>query len=355
MLYIINGGPGTGKTLLMMHILTTQYCKKDRETGIWSTKKHYDEDIPEEKRKPYTIISNINGLKLPHLELDDVIQKSGVGILDFFKESYQKEVAKKYPNMIYIIDECQRYFHAKMHDSDVLYFFESHRHLGIDIYLLAQTYKRINQYIRGLEYKRYVAKNRQQSVFGEFSYTIYADSEKMDQKVLTGKQELFKLYKSRERKSLTKTKNPLKKYLYIAIIFAFLSLIVFYYTFLDTTNYTKEHVETQTQNLKTAKSNILNRYEEEEEEKQIEEENLIKYYYTLDTYCEYDNYTGEKLVKYYDRKNQMFLPIEIIQHPILKIKKGKSLKYIVICNYENAHFKRITQSEESSKFHDEDI
>lgn len=327
MLYIVNGIPGSGKTYLMMHIFTTTYYKKS-DDNEWIIKENPDNNLP------YTIITNIDGLKLPHLNLDEVIKKSGKNILDFFTDTYQKKVAEKHPNLVYVIDECQRYFDHKINNrTDVLYFFEWHRHLGLDIYLISQTYKRINRNIQGLEYKRYQATSRLMSIFGEFTYSIYSGKEQADKKIVRKNKELFTLYKSRERNEQKKSKNPLIKYFWIALILGIFSFVMFYRTFFVNQ---KKKFEKKVDNY----NNVNNQYTTNRRKKDIQKADNIKYYYYLNTAQIHNTITNEDTVYYVDYINHELLPIEIIDLPLIKIKRGDHIKYLVVSNVPNKRFEK---------------
>lgn len=348
MIFIVTGKPGAGKTYLLLHLLTTLYYHFNDKLQKWIINLHPDED----NQKPYTIISNIEGLLLPHIDLDNYIKKCGVPVLKFFTEPYQKQIAEKYPNVIYIIDECQRYFDQKMNDTDCLYFFEHHRHLGIDIYLMAQTYERINRNIRGLEYKRYHAITRMMSLFGEFSYSIISDKEKVDTKIVRKNKKLFELYKSRERKEITKSKNPFIKYFIISIIVALLSLYFFKTTFLDSG---KKKLEEKKKDIKTVQT--LNKNQKQNNTKNKKEHEIpnddIKYYYNLSTVSVYNTETHKTKVMYVDQKLNIMLPISIIKYPIIQRSPGR---YLVVCNYPNEHFQKkeieTTQETQDSQIDD---
>ncbi|MBX0311484.1 MAG: zonular occludens toxin domain-containing protein [Sulfurihydrogenibium sp.] len=118
MLSIIYGVPGSGKSYY----------------AVYQIKKMLDE------KKNIVLISNIENLKLTHLNLDELIYQYG-GIEKFFNvecEFWKTDVEKK---KVLFIDEAQRYFNKKFFSSSVFFFFQYHRHLNTDIYLITQSYK----------------------------------------------------------------------------------------------------------------------------------------------------------------------------------------------------------------------
>jgi hypothetical protein len=118
MLQIIYGVPGSGKSYY----------------AVWNIKKTI------EKNNNVVIISNIENLKLSHLNLDELINNYG-GLDKFFNvdcEFWKMDIEKK---KILFIDECQRYFHKKFFSNSVFFWFQYHRHLNVDIYLITQSYR----------------------------------------------------------------------------------------------------------------------------------------------------------------------------------------------------------------------
>lgn len=119
MLQIVYGVPGSGKTYY----------------AVYSIKK-----IIEKEKENVILVSNIENLKLPHLNLDDLIQQYG-GLEGFFNvdcEFWNTNTDKK---KILFIDEAQRYFHKKFFSTTVFFFFQYHRHLFTDIFLITQSLK----------------------------------------------------------------------------------------------------------------------------------------------------------------------------------------------------------------------
>lgn len=119
MLQIIYGVPGSGKSYY----------------AVWNIKRTLEKD-----KDNVVIISNIENLKLSHLNLDDLINKYG-GIDGFFNvecQYWKQDIEKR---KILFIDEAQRYFNKKFFSNAVFFFFQYHRHLNIDIYLITQSYK----------------------------------------------------------------------------------------------------------------------------------------------------------------------------------------------------------------------
>ncbi len=132
---IITGVPGSGKTYFVVH-------------HIW---KNYLHD------KSLLLVHNIDELKIPvSAKIEDAINK--VGAEKFFtvemQEKFLKKLGEQYPErtkFVYVIDECQRWLSRRLKISnDVYFFFQYHRHLGLDLWLITQDIANLPQEIRDL-------------------------------------------------------------------------------------------------------------------------------------------------------------------------------------------------------------
>lgn len=121
MLRLITGNPGSGKTYYAMQYLK-KYCDYDKHLNLFCL----NPDV--------LIITNIEGVKINHVSFDEIYEQ-GLINYDKFREYAQ---SKGYKKIILIVDECQRYF-ANLKDNEQFYFFEYHRHLGIDILMICQV------------------------------------------------------------------------------------------------------------------------------------------------------------------------------------------------------------------------
>jgi zona occludens toxin (predicted ATPase) len=118
MLQIVYGVPGSGKSYY----------------AVYHIKKMMD------NKMDIHLISNIENLKLPHTDLDELIKTYG-GIDKFFNvdcEFWKQDLERK---KILFIDEAQRYFNKRFFSPTVFFWFQYHRHLNVDIYLITQSYK----------------------------------------------------------------------------------------------------------------------------------------------------------------------------------------------------------------------
>lgn len=205
-IYTITGTIGGGKTYYAVNML----------------KKLLDKD------PNLTIITNIRNLKLPHIRLDQLIERHG---LKFFTVPIQQSFLDHYEKVIYVIDEAQQYFHRKFYDKDVFYFFQTSRHYGVDIYLITQDKKSLCTELRDVLIEQEIhCLRRSQSLLGEFRYQIIIAGEVASKETLRPNDEIFALYKSSLKKEALKVKRPLYKYLAIAAV-VFTAVPIYIYGF----------------------------------------------------------------------------------------------------------------------------
>ena len=201
---LITGVPGSGKSFYMVNYLETNYFKWDE---------NLDNYVPKDPN--LTLVTNLENLKLPHQSLDEWIEKSGLKVEEFFTWEYQEKIQKKYPRLVYCIDECQRHFNIQLKDQKVFFYFQKHRHLGHDVFLLTQSPKLLATSIRELVEIEIHALPRSISFFG-FIYNIKASGINIGRKFLKKKGKIFALYSSFKVAESEKTKNPIIKQIIIA-------------------------------------------------------------------------------------------------------------------------------------------
>lgn len=313
MIKILTGAPGSGKSYYIVKYIKDQYFEK------------IDDDYYKVK-EGFTLISNLEGLKLEHLDLDSVIKASGIEYTEFFTVPYQEKIIQKYKNLIYVIDEAQRYFDERIDKKyDVVYFFEYHRHLGIDFFLLTQTYDRLSRKIRGLEEHQIHAQNRISSLTGELNYQIRCGNEIIDKKVLIKSDDIFRLYKSRSKEENEKVKNPLIKYLVMMIVLIIAGFFLFHHTFMS-----GSLADTK---IKTKKNNKDKIEMKNDDKSEIKIKELKDYKIPIE--IGYIKIGNEIYV--YENEINRFIPIELIKkdliiiqdkNNIIKLKEYKSYNEI---------------------------
>jgi zona occludens toxin (predicted ATPase) len=250
MITLITGVPGGGKTYLAVKHLLDQYYEYDKKEHEFK------------KKKEVTIITNIEDFQLDHINLDEEIErqlgyelekvKKEEDITDreklfdlekrlsldrvryFFNEAHQEFVKEKYGSVIYVIDECQKYFDYRFARNkwsrEVYNFFEVHRHFGMDIFLITQNARKLTTDIRVLSEKEIRALPRSLNLMGELKYNEYINGMKANAapKVVRPNKRVFGLYKSMSMQETEKIKSPIRRFLIVGlIVFAIGSFVLY--------------------------------------------------------------------------------------------------------------------------------
>lgn len=204
MIIIITGAPGSGKTYYAVHHLVRKHFSYDKVLR---------EYLPKHK---VTICTNIDELRLDHMSLKESLK--GMSLESFFTVAHQTAMVKEHSGMVYMIDEVQSYFHFKYSDNDVLFFFEYHRHLGIDFYLMCPDSANLARRLRTLADYEIHAATRAVRVFNEFRYTKIVAGERAGHVVLRPSSSIFRLYRSMMKSETTKPKSLVRKYFVFALV-----------------------------------------------------------------------------------------------------------------------------------------
>jgi hypothetical protein len=204
----ITGVLGAGKTYLAVHHLLKKYYDFNKKTGEVKLKEKY-EDL--------TLITNIDQLKLEHINLDQTLKENNLSIETFFTQVYQEKIHKKYPNIVYVLDECQRYFDRKFYNKEVFFYFEYSRHFGDDIFLITQDQSKLSKDIGILAEYELRALPRSLSLAGEFKYKKLIGGQQIDTQVIRPNKHIFALYKSMTRDETEKIKKPFVKLILIPL------------------------------------------------------------------------------------------------------------------------------------------
>lgn len=127
MIAMITGKLGAGKTYFCVNYLVKRYYKYEEPIISY---------VPIEQVR---IISNVDGLRLPHESLDSLVCNSaGIPQQDKMCEVFNMDFVKGSKNVIFIIDEAQHYFPRKFYHVEIFTFFQKSRHEGVDIFLITQ-------------------------------------------------------------------------------------------------------------------------------------------------------------------------------------------------------------------------
>ena len=209
---IIEGVPGSGKTYYAVRHLAKNYFKKEKD-GNYTL------------NKACTLITNIDSFQPNHLSLQDEIKNAG-GVQTFFSFDYQQKFKEGKEQIIYIIDEAQRFFRKGTRGlADCFTYFEYHRHWGQDIYLVTQNARKLPPDIVYLTEYIIVAAPRTRSILGEFKYKWISEGEIIKREGFKPDQGVFNLYKSMDLEESEKISNPVMKTVYITL--TIVALVVF--------------------------------------------------------------------------------------------------------------------------------
>lgn len=221
---LITGIPGSGKTYYAMHQIIMKHYEWNKEFDEWI------------QNKKLTLVTNIDGLKMPHVNLNNYLKEKNLTYEKFFTVDFQTKFTEKYENVIFVIDEAQRFFPSNLRNNDIIYFFQYHRHLGIDIYLLGQDSVSFSKHIIALIEFEIRAVRRSLSVLNEFRYEFMSSGNKFGGKVLKPDGRVFAFYESFkiEDKSTNNPKPVRKLALFVSIgifivFFGFKGVLGYFY------------------------------------------------------------------------------------------------------------------------------
>ena len=206
---LITGLPGSGKSYYAVWYVASTYFDRTK-SGKFKLK---------EKFKGIKIISNIEALKLPHLSLDDAL-KNYNSPAQFFSYSSQEKISKKYPQIVYLIDEAQFFFPARFRDDAVFNWFQLHRHFGQDIYLITQVSRLLPDAITNLCEMQIDAVPRSNTLFfGRDLHYNFLSKGQIVNKIFKFKRKwVFDLYTSQSSEEIEKPINPFMKYFALILL-----------------------------------------------------------------------------------------------------------------------------------------
>jgi len=211
----ITGVPGSGKSYFAVKLVTDKYFKWNKLLLEWEQRN---------KKKPVTIFSNVSGLKLPHISLDNYFHDKSITYEQFFTVPYMEKVIEKYGRVLILLDEAQKFVPSDYRNTDVLFFFQYHRHLGIDIILTFQTWFSISRKVTDLMEFEIRAVRRSFSIVGELRYHYYFGNERHGGMKLHPDHNIFALYKSFEQAPNEKPPQPVKKLILLILV----AILVFF-------------------------------------------------------------------------------------------------------------------------------
>lgn len=230
---VITGAPGAGKSYYAMREVVLKHFDYDNEFHEWKPKEN----------KNFTLITNIEKLKLPHENLEKLLKKFDITYREFFTVDFIRSYTEENGPIVILLDEAQRYFPKDFKDDrsvtggndptkSVFYFFEYHRHLQCDVYLMAQMWTRLHPNIVGLCEYQIDAVRRTLSVTGEFRYRLMSGFDVLSTVVFRPDKKIFALYQSFEgdQENQGQTIRPIRKYLILIGIACLCVVGLFYYS-----------------------------------------------------------------------------------------------------------------------------
>jgi len=258
---LIQGKIGSGKTYYAVnHVLKSYY--------IWSDK--LDSWVPKAKDVDVRVYTNIKNMKLGE-DLDKFIADAG-GLSTFFNIKYQETFCMN-SNVIYIIDEAQagNYFHRKFYDVNVFLFFQMHRHLGCDIYLITQDVRCLARELQQLAEYVIKAVRRSNSIAKSFTYKFYSGDECFKTKRIKRDQKVFGMYRSMIIGEGEKIKSIPFKHILIFVGLVVCAGLIFRFGFMKIFHNMNKH------NIRTTVSDIDDAREPQPELEKLEKENNNMY------------------------------------------------------------------------------
>ena len=216
MIRLITGLPGSGKSYFAVNEIIKLNYSFDKE---------FFRFIP---KSDFTIFTNIENLKLSSINIDSYLRDKSLSIDDFFTVDFQRKLIDKYSRVVYLLDESQKYFPKRYYNNDVFFFFQYHRHLGIDIYLITQDVSLLPSAITSLveyEIRAVRSSNRFMNIF---RYHFISSGDIIGRKSLKADRLIFSLYTSAFSSSaISSNPRPLRKYVFAFVFFVFVVLFAF--------------------------------------------------------------------------------------------------------------------------------
>jgi len=218
-IYIVDGKIGSGKTYYCVYSIIAKYYM-------------YDDIIQEYVQKKNTlVVSNIEGLKLDHVDLEKTIEEKGVQYC--FSEKFINDLREyhKCAHIVFIIDEFQKWFHSKFFDKDILYFFQYSRHYGLDFYLICQDVDSVCRQLKNLcEYYIGAVSRTSGSGLG-FHYKKRIGDETIGHINLKKDKKIFNFYKSMKFDESEKPRPVMYKFIGLACVLLVVAVLLFKYSF----------------------------------------------------------------------------------------------------------------------------
>src|SRR5581483_1584352 len=219
---IVEGVPGSGKSYFAVHHLLTKYFRWDSDLSEWVKKDDWSTLV---------IVTNIDGF--PYSEsLEKLVEDAG-SLEQFFSYEYQERLSAGAP-YVYLIDEAQGLFPYTYRDTRVFLFFQKHRHLGMDIYLITQDADHLAKCLRSLSEFHIVAARRSLSFMGELRYRFVDPQtrECWQTKVLRKDGRIFSFYRSFSALETERQSSVPRRFFTVFAVAVVLVIAIFYWGFI---------------------------------------------------------------------------------------------------------------------------
>ncbi|QXE88538.1 hypothetical protein KP003_09125 [Geomonas nitrogeniifigens] len=224
---VITGPPRAGKTYwAVRHVLVT-YFKWDNELFTW---------VPKSDKTPF-ILTNIDGLRIPHVNLDVFLKQQGCTLADFLTlDRVVPFIEKIGVPFVLLLDEAHGTFPFNFKDKgagdpqkSTLYFFGYHGHYPIDIYLITHSWTDLCPSIAQRAEYQIDAERRTLSAVGEFRYFYLhpKTQEKLNTQVVKSDKKIHMMYLSSNGEHKTNEIKPIRKQLYIILALCVVSVFFF--------------------------------------------------------------------------------------------------------------------------------
>jgi len=223
MIKVITGAPRSGKSYYAIREIILK-------NFTWNERFHEWQPLSDD---PPTIITNIDGLKIPHVSLLELCHEFQVDVARLCTmRIFDEKILPKYPKVVLLIDEAQSYFPLdfKSKETDrqdnTFFFFEYHGHRPVDIYLIGQLWISFSPRIVRLAEYQIEAVRRHLSIAGELRYHFLSGMDIIQRVTLKPDKRIFALYQSTQGELHT-TKPP-RPYRFYLVAFAVMVCLIVY-------------------------------------------------------------------------------------------------------------------------------
>ncbi len=185
MITLVEGNIGSGKTYFVVNEVLKKYFRFSETELKW---------IPRDDIE-FSLYSNIEGFHVAK-DLNEVIKEAG-GLEKFFTADFQKKFTRLHKH-VYVIDEVQQpgFFHRKFYNPDVFFFFQYHRHFGVDIYMITQDVNSVARDLQALPEYHIRAVRRSYAFAKEFRYNYMVGNDIFRRRTFKRDLRVFSAFKS---------------------------------------------------------------------------------------------------------------------------------------------------------------